>query len=493
MRRFALLMAAIAISTCAVGINAASAVALSPAVETSPASSIAEKGATLRGLVNPNGGETKAYFEYGTTTSYGSKTAEVNVGSGTTTLETSQAISGLSANTVYHYRILATNPSGSSQGVDGTFTTVGAPAVSGLSATPEFKTGESATLKASVDPNGQSTTYQFEYGVKSGSYTNVVPIPAESAGSGYEPTSVDINVTGLTPGTTYFWRVSATNASGKVSSSEPSFLSSFHPSFEVLPASEVTRTGATLSANEKWASKYWFEYGTTTSYGTKTTVKEIGGTEGLASQPISGLKANTVYHYRFVAENGAGTHASSDFTFTTLSAATLYLKGGGEPIKTSSSLKAFSTSLSFTGESAHSCNEAEFAGIVLENPGALQGVATTKIQNSGAKCPWKSGYTIAYSIPTPGITIDYAKNGAGEGFARTSKFTLVQTPYLESFKLAECKYSLTLIGTFKTFVALEASLAGKTEVVEGSPYCPGAESVSGKFVVTSGGTAVEAK
>ena len=54
----------------------------------------------------------------------------------------------------------------------------------------------------------------------------------------------------------------------------------------------------------------------------------------------------------------------------------------------------------------------------------------------------------------------------------TSKFTLVQTTYLESFKLAECKYSLTLIGTFKTFVALEASLAGKTEVVEGSPYCP---------------------
>jgi fibronectin type III domain protein len=493
MRRFALLMALLVVAVGAIGLNASAALALSPAVETLPASSIGEKGATLNGTVNPNGGETKAFFEYGTSTSYGSKTAEVAIGSGTTTLGHSQAVTGLTANTVYHYRIVASNPSGSSQGIDRTFTTVGPPAVSGLTSTPETKTGESATLKASVDPNGQSTTYQFEYGKKSGEYTNVLPIPAESAGSGYEPVPVDVNVSGLTPGTTYYWRVSATNSSGKVSSSQASFTSSFHPSFQVNPVTELSRTGATLNATIKVAETYWFEYGTTTSYGAKTPLKK-GSLETTASEHLSFLKPNTVYHYRLIAENIYGTHASSDLTFTTLAPATLALKGGGE-IKVGANLKAFSTSLTFTGESGvHSCTEAEFSGSVQENPGAVQAVSTTRFQTGGFRCPWKSGFDIAYTFPTKGTTIEYAKNLSGEGFVYTSTFTILATSYFGGFKAAECEYSLRLTGTFKTGVALEPTLAGKTVVIKSTPeYCPGAESVSGKFVVTSSGVPVEAK
>lgn len=488
MRRFVSTMASVACSACLLGIGASTALALTPSVETLPASPIGEKGATLRGTVSPNGGETKTFFEYGTTASYGSKTAEVSIGSGTSALETSTAIAGLSANTLYHYRVVASNPSGSSQGIDNVFTTVGPPAVSGLTGTPEWKSGESATLKASVDPNGQNTTYQFEYGTKSGSYSNVVPIPAESAGSGYEPVSVDVTISGLTPGTTYYWRVSATNASGKVSSSETSFPSSFHPSFQVLSPTEIWRTNATLNVTQKATSKYWFEYGTTTAYGSKTPVKAPGG-EAIA-ETISGLKANTLYHYRFVAENGFGTHASSDFTFTTRMTVTLSSIGGS--LKAGANLKVFSSNLGFTSESgSHACNEAEFSGLVLENPGALQGVTATKWQNSGTRCPWKAGYSISYAV-SPETTIEYVKNMAGEGFVRTGKLTVKQTVYLEGFKLAECEYSLTLVGTFKIVVTLEPSLAGKTEVIKGNPSCPGVESVSGKFVVSSAGSAVAA-
>jgi hypothetical protein len=323
-------------------------------------------------------------------------------------------------------------------------------------------------------------------------------VPAGSAGSGNEPVAVDIKITGLTRGTNYYWRVSATNASGKATSGEVGFLSSFHPAFEMPAVTSIGRTGATLNATiKRLPSKYWFEYGTTSSYGSKTTVKETSGeVETISvSEPISGLKPNTVYHYRVVAENFVGSHTSADLTFTTLSNATLYLKGG-EQLKAAAPLKAFSNSLAFVGESGtHGCGEAEFAGTVKENPGALQAVTAKKIQNGPeVLCFWKPSYWIAYSIPTEGMTIEYAKNGAGEGFARTSKFTLIQKIYYEgSLLMAECEYGLTLTGTFKTLAALESTLSGKTEVIKGNFYCPGPESVSGKFVVTSGVTAVEAK
>jgi hypothetical protein len=484
MRRFALCTAVLVIGVCAVGLNASMALALSPAVETLSASPIGEKTATLRGAVNPNGIETTAYFEYGTTTGYGSKTAEVNVGAGSTPVETSKEITGLSANTIYHYRIVAKNLSGTSQGVDLTFNTVAAPSITGLSVTTDSKTGETATLKASVDPNGQSTTYQFEYGTVSGSYPNAVPVPAESVGNGYEPVSVDANISGLTPGAKYFWRVSATNASGKVSSSESSFTSP-GPSFEMLPTTEISHTGAVLNASVKLASKYWFEYGTTTSYGSKTPVREGFFVNAAASEQLSALKPNTLYHYRLVVEVSPIKHVSVDQTFSTLTTVTLYNKGGSEPLKFGAGLEASSTNFTFTDPEAgpHSCSETAFTGGVLENPGAVEGVTSTKMQTAGGKCNWKAGYTIAYSIPTSGITFEFSKNGSGQGFARISQFTLLQTVYLVGSKLAECEYKLKLSGTFNIFTTLEPTMSGKTEVVKGGSGCPIAESVSGKFVV----------
>ena len=496
MKRFAFLTAMLAVALCAVGFNATIALALSPAVETLPASSVAEKGATLKGTVNPGGGETKTYFEYGTSTSYGSKTAEVNVGSGSTTIESSQAISGLTANTTYHYRIVANNPQGSSQGADQTFTTVAAPQVTTLFPEKEAS-GEGATLVASVDPNGQNTTYQFEYGSASGSYTNKVPIPAESAGSGYSPVTVKTKISGLTPGTTYYVRVTASNASGNVNGSEVSFLSSNHPGFKMQAPSEIWRKTAQLNATVEShglaITKYWFEYGTTASYGSKTAVKETAS-EVAASASLVELKIGTVYHYRLVAENSFGTHASSDQTVTTLNSVTAYPTGKAEPLKNGTSLKALSTNLTFaSGEGSHSCSENEFAGSQFENPGFDLTVTTTRLQTSLFYCAWKAGFWLKYSVPGSGWLLEYAKDASGEGFVKGGNFILLLTTYFGNTKAAECEYSLKLTGTFKITTALEPTLSGNTEVLKGSPYCPGAESVSGKFAVTSGGTAVEFK
>ena len=79
--------------------------------------------ATLTGTVNPNGSTTIVKFQYGTTTSYG-KTANAVQGSmsGNADMYVSAPVAGLTPNTLYHYRVMATN-SGTSYGSDLTFTT----------------------------------------------------------------------------------------------------------------------------------------------------------------------------------------------------------------------------------------------------------------------------------------------------------------------------------------------------------------------------------
>ncbi|MBV9413654.1 MAG: hypothetical protein JO363_01635, partial [Solirubrobacterales bacterium] len=69
---------------------------------------------------------------------------------------------------------------------------------------------------------------------------------------------------------------------------------------------------------------YWWEYGTTTSYGQQSPAKDIGaGTAALAvADTLTGLQQSTTYHYRLVAENSFGTQYGYDYTLKTAAAAT---------------------------------------------------------------------------------------------------------------------------------------------------------------------------
>src|SRR5205807_1853090 len=91
-----------------------------PTVKTEPATSVAQSTATLNATVNPNGGEvSECKLEYGTTTSYGSSAScSPAPGSGTSAVAVSGAVSSLTANTTYHFRISATNAGGTSTGAD---------------------------------------------------------------------------------------------------------------------------------------------------------------------------------------------------------------------------------------------------------------------------------------------------------------------------------------------------------------------------------------
>jgi len=96
---------------------------LMPTVSTLSATLITPNSATLNGAVNPNGEGTTYYFEYGLDTSYGSTTSSGSAGSGTSSVSVNAAISGLTSDTTYHYRLVATNSEGTSYADDKSFNT----------------------------------------------------------------------------------------------------------------------------------------------------------------------------------------------------------------------------------------------------------------------------------------------------------------------------------------------------------------------------------
>ena len=93
-----------------------------PVAITDPATLIASNSARLNGTVNPHGLSTTVHFQYGRTTSYGSRTPN-QTKTGNNYQNVSANISGLSAGTAYHFRIVASNSGGTRYGSDRTFTT----------------------------------------------------------------------------------------------------------------------------------------------------------------------------------------------------------------------------------------------------------------------------------------------------------------------------------------------------------------------------------
>ncbi len=178
-----------------------------------------------------------------------------------------------------------------------------------------------ATLKGTVNPNGVDTGYSFEWGTST-AYGNSVPVSPKAIGSGTEALEVSEALSGLAPSTAYHYRVVAESQGGMVRGADHTFTTL--PVAETEPASNLSTTGATLRGKVDPAgieTSYQFEYGTTTSYGSKVpaSAKGIGSGAGYVSvnEVIEGLKAATTYHYRVVATNSKGTYFGEDKTFMT--------------------------------------------------------------------------------------------------------------------------------------------------------------------------------
>jgi len=211
-----------------------------PTVTTDSATDVTTTTATLNGTVNANGLSTTAWFEYGTLSgTYGNKTTTKSV-SGSTDTKVSIGISGLTSGTTYYYRVVAQNSAGTSYGKEMSFyysTETKAPTVATEAATNVTDT--SATLNGKCNPNGLSTTAWFEYGTLSGTYAYKTSTQSMS-GSSY--TNVSAAITGLTAGTTYYYRIVAKNSVGTSYGTEMEFYKS--PGTDTTPTPVATPTPA---------------------------------------------------------------------------------------------------------------------------------------------------------------------------------------------------------------------------------------------------------
>jgi hypothetical protein len=204
-----------------------------PAVSTGNATAITPTAATVNATVNPEGQSTTYDFEYGTTTSYGSQTSVAGAGSGAADVKVSTSIEPLTPNTTYHYRVVATNASGTTLGTDVSFKTPKPPAPVVVVRHATSVTQTSATLNGTVNPAGQATSYVFEYGTTS---AYGVQTPAVSAGAGTKATVASATIGTLVPNTTYHFRLAATSVNGTTFSHDSSFKTAAVPAGITLGA-----------------------------------------------------------------------------------------------------------------------------------------------------------------------------------------------------------------------------------------------------------------
>lgn len=124
--------------------------ASAPVVERVWASEVNRSTARINALVNPSEADTTYRFEYGPDTSYGSSVPvpDGDLGSGAEGIEATQQLTGLHAGSTYHYRIVATNSTGTTEGQDETFNTFPAsvPQPADTCANAAYRVGFSAGL-----------------------------------------------------------------------------------------------------------------------------------------------------------------------------------------------------------------------------------------------------------------------------------------------------------------------------------------------------------
>jgi hypothetical protein len=193
---------------------------LPPTTVTLGPTAVTNEGASLAGQVDPNGQATAFTFEYGTSTSFGSISPVVELDNADAVEPVAATLAGLAPDTTYLYRIVATNPTGSSTGAVMSFTTGpgAAPIVSTGSASMITATG--ATLAGSVDPQAAQTSFAFEYGTTT-SFGRLSPV--DNAGGSIGAEAVSLPIGGLAPRTTYLYRIVASNPDGTTAGSVRSF------------------------------------------------------------------------------------------------------------------------------------------------------------------------------------------------------------------------------------------------------------------------------
>jgi glucose/arabinose dehydrogenase/phosphodiesterase/alkaline phosphatase D-like protein len=279
-----------------------------PVISAVQASAITSSTATITWTTDQ---ASNSQVDYGTTTGYG-----LSVSNSASVTSHSVQLSGLNPSTSYHYRVDSTDAAGTTSSADFSFTTAAPPPPPVISNVQSSGiTSSGATITWTTD---QASSSQVDYGTTT-SY-------GSSTSNASLVTSHSIQLSGLSPSTTYHYRVDSTDSGGTSSSGDLTFTTAPPPPPPVISnvqSSGVTNSSATVSWSTDEASSSQVDYGTTSSYGSSTTLDPSLVTSH--SQQLSGLAASTTYHYRVRSQNSTGgLTVSGDFSFTTTNMPALF-------------------------------------------------------------------------------------------------------------------------------------------------------------------------
>lgn len=172
--------------------------------------------------------------------------------------------------------------------------------------------GSITTKKATIAwTTSRSSDSKVQYGTSSGSYGDVEPSNSSQV------SSHSIQLTGLNPGTTYYYKAKWTDEDGNTGTSEEkNFTTAAAPTVKDVVAKNIGLSSAIIQFTSKDASKVKIYYGTTTSFG---GAKEISTStsETTYTAELTGLLDGTKYYYKintFDSDNSEYEGTVLDFT-----------------------------------------------------------------------------------------------------------------------------------------------------------------------------------
>jgi hypothetical protein len=204
---------------------------VAPEATLDPVTEFDAHSATFTGTADPNGFEATYRFEYVDDAEFTANgfenaaqvpIADEGVGNGDSPVAVEDETGdNLLPGTLYHARLVVRQTLAGTEDVGGpvTFTTPGtAPSIAGTDVT--IATDE-ATLRGAIDPeNEEVSNYHFEWGTTEG-YGNTTPVG--NLATGTDPVAIAEELTGLTPGQTYHYRLLATNGTGTTTGPDRTF------------------------------------------------------------------------------------------------------------------------------------------------------------------------------------------------------------------------------------------------------------------------------
>jgi hypothetical protein len=342
----------------------APALAAVPMVEGLSGMASSPFAARLEALVYPENETTTCEFAYGTSTAYGT---DVACEQGATIEGEAQGVgvslTGLDSGTTYDYKLTVKNASGKAEST-GELTTPAAERPTVASETVAGLTSTDAQLEAKINPNFQETEYKFEYStskqaVETGTGTIVLagaPPAAKLTAVSEEQLAGPVDLGNhLTPGTTYYYRVLATNNTGTTDGTPTvqSFTTLDLPVPTTGEATNVTGSEATFAGTIDPAgaeTTYYVEYVSEAGYQQALAEGAAGpggnpykngastidaaapaAYETLPAAPltVAALQPGTTYQYALVASNSVGSVTGPDRTFTTAAATPPLIETGG--------------------------------------------------------------------------------------------------------------------------------------------------------------------